>query len=66
MRTVPVDGPHGIRYGGGVIQVLAIVWNVGTCRCDDKGEPREGKTSIGRVPMRSTGAELLVVVLKLL
>lgn len=49
-----------------MIQILAIVRNVGTCRCDDKGEPREGKTSIGRVPMRSTGAELFVLVLRLL
>ncbi len=47
-------------------QILAIVWNVGTCRCDDKGEPREGKSGIGRVPMRSTGTELLVVALRLL
>ena len=49
-----------------MIQVLASVRNVGTCRCDVKGEPREGDTSIGRVPMRSTGAELPVVVSKLL
>lgn len=63
---MPVDGSHGIRYGGSVSQVLAKVWNVGTCRCDVKGEPREGKASIGRVPMRSTGAERLVVALRLL
>ena len=64
MWTAPVDGPHGIRYGGSVIRIWAIVWNVGTCRCNVKGELRAVKTVIGRVPMCRTGAELSVVVLK--
>ncbi len=63
---MPADGPHGIRYGGSVIRIRAIVWNVGTCRCNVKGEPRADKTVIGRVPMCSTGAELFVVVMKVL
>ena len=66
VRTAPVDGPHGIRHGGGVSQIWTIVRNVGTCRCGVKGEPRWGKTSIGRVPIRGTGTELLVVVMRLL
>lgn len=66
MWTAPVDGPHGIRYGDSVIRIWAIVWNVGTCRCNVKGEPRADKTVIGRVPMCSTGAELFVVVMKVL
>jgi hypothetical protein len=34
---MPADGPHGIRYGGSVIRIWAIVWNVGICRCNAKG-----------------------------
>jgi hypothetical protein len=35
---VPVDGPDGIRHGGGVTSMQALVWNAGTCRPDAKGE----------------------------
>jgi len=37
-RGVPVDGPGGIRHEGGVTSMQAVVWNVGTCRPDAKGE----------------------------
>jgi len=33
----------GIRHEGGVNLIQAFVWNVGTCRCDDKGEMQEPK-----------------------
>ena len=34
----PVYCPSGIRHGEGVNLAQAFVWNVGTCRLDDKGE----------------------------
>jgi hypothetical protein len=34
----PTSGPDGIRYGGGVTMHRALVWNMGTCRRDAKGE----------------------------
>ncbi|MFT5115871.1 MAG: hypothetical protein ACI8P9_005226 [Parasphingorhabdus sp.] len=49
-----------------MIRIWANVRNVGTCRCNVKGEPRADNTVIGRVPKCSTGAELFVVVLKVL
>lgn len=30
----------GIRHGGGESMILALVWNVGTCRSDVKGDIR--------------------------
>jgi hypothetical protein len=41
---VPVDGPVGIRHGGGESANRALVWNVGTCHSDVKGEIQGGKT----------------------
>jgi hypothetical protein len=38
----PVDGPHGVRHGGGVTLIWALVRNVGTCRSDAKGELQVG------------------------
>ncbi len=46
--------------------IQAFVRNVGTCRCDVKGKPEEEVPSRVIVPMRSTGAEQLVVVKKAL
>lgn len=60
----PVSCPGGGRHEGGASPVLALVWNVGTCRSDVKGEPASGSTTRGRVPMRSGGAERRVVVMK--
>ena len=34
----PVACVGGIRHKGGVTLDQALVWNVGTCRLDDKGE----------------------------
>jgi len=43
---IPVYRPFGVRHEGGVTLAQALVWNVGTCRPDVKGEaqvaaPRE-------------------------
>ncbi|SDR64233.1 hypothetical protein SAMN05519103_09559 [Rhizobiales bacterium GAS113] len=35
-------GPSGIRLGGGVNPDQALLWNVGTCRPDVKGEAQAG------------------------
>ena len=54
----------GVRHRSGVNLMQALVWNVGTCRSDGKGETQIGGPTRVRVPMRSTGADQLVVVLK--
>ena len=56
----------GIRHKGSANLIQALVWNVGTCRSDDKGEIQVEETTRMRVPMRGTGADQLVVVLKFL
>ena len=47
---------------------MTLFWassgNVGTCRADGKGDVQVGGTTRVRVPMRRTGAEQLVVVMK--
>ncbi len=45
---------------------LASVRNVGTCRSDVKGEAQVVTPLGARVPMRSTGAEQPVLVMKVL
>jgi hypothetical protein len=35
-------GPRGIRLGGGVNSDQALLWNVGTCRPDVKGDVQAG------------------------
>ena len=40
----------GVRHRSGVTLIQALVWNVGTCRSDDKGEaqmrgPHEGEST---------------------
>jgi hypothetical protein len=37
-RGEPVDFPSGGRHEGGVSPAQALVWNLGTCRLDEKGE----------------------------
>ena len=37
-RGQPVFCLGGVRYEGGVSMIQALVWNVGTCRLDVKGE----------------------------
>jgi len=55
---------NGVRHKDGVTLTQALVWNVGTCRSDGKGETRVEEPTRVRVPMRSTGADQLVLVLK--
>ena len=38
VQMVPAYRLNGIRYGGGVNLIPALVGNVGTCRSDGKGE----------------------------
>ena len=60
----PVYCLGGVRHAGGMNLSLALVWNVGTCRPDAKGEIQVEETTRMRVPMRGTGADQLVVVVK--
>jgi len=76
----PAGCPGGARCGGGVSLAQALVWNSGTCRADSdgqskgvlmapwsqEGEPRGPMVWRGRVPMRRTGADRLVVATKVL
>lgn len=38
VRREPAAWPDGTRHRGGVTLDQALVWNVGTCRPDAKGE----------------------------
>ena len=58
-----VSCPGGGRHEGGASPDQALVRNVGTYRSDAKGEPASGRTTRGRVPMRSGGADRRVVVM---
>jgi hypothetical protein len=62
----PGGCPSGIRHIGGAKPDQALVWNVRTCRPDEKGEVQAAETARTRVPMRGTGAERFVVGLKVL
>ncbi len=37
-RGMPADCPSGDRHEDGVSPAQALVWNVGTCRLDAKGD----------------------------
>jgi hypothetical protein len=78
-RELPVCGSGGARCIGGVSSSQALAWNRRTCRPDSddrmrvkfarwsrEGEPQAADTASGRVPMRGTGADRLVVVMKAL
>ena len=54
----------GVRHKDGVTLIQALVWNVGTCRSDDKGETQVEEPTRVRVPMRGTGADQPVLVKK--
>src|SRR5499426_3078248 len=41
-QTLPADGLSGVRHEGGVTPAQALIRNVGTCRCDAKGEVQAG------------------------
>ena len=73
----PACGPGGARCIGGVSSSQALVWNRRTCRPDSagrewvilacrsrEGEPQAVNAVSGRVPMRGTGADRLVVAMK--
>ncbi len=38
----PVYWPGGVRHEGGVTWTQALVWNLGTCRPDGKGDIQVG------------------------
>jgi len=61
---VPADWLDGVRCRGGVTRYQALLGNVGTCRLDAKGEVQVVNATRASVPMPSTGAEQLVVVMK--
>ena len=72
--------PGGVRCIGGVSSLQALTWNRRTCRLDTddqwtgrgwsrgsrEGGPQVAETARGRVPMRDTGADRLVVAMKAL
>ena len=62
----PVYCLSDIRHKGSANLIQALVWNVGTCRPDAKGEIQVEETTRMRVPMRDTGADHPVLVLKFL
>ena len=72
VEGVPVYCLDGVRHEGGVSPVQAPVWNVRTCRLDMPvgfgqlvtGEPQAAGTVRGRVPVRGTGADRLVVAVR--
>ncbi len=61
---MPVDWLGGVRCRGGVTLFQALLGNVGTGRADAKGEIQVVSTTRMSVPMRRTGADQLVVVMK--
>ena len=63
---MPADWLDGVRCIGGVTLFQAHLGNVGTCRLDAKGEVQVINVTRASVPMPDTGAEQLVVVMKLL
>ena len=79
-REQPARGPGGARCIGGVSSSQALAWNRRTCRPDSdgqlkwvqvapwsqEGDPQAANTASGRVPMRGTGTDRLVVAMKAL
>ena len=69
VEGVPVYCLGGVRHEGGVSPVQALVWNVRTCRLAEptdvfwlvQGGLQAAGTVRGRVPVRGTGADRLVV-----
>ncbi len=58
--------PGGNRHKEGMTLIQAFVWNLRTCRSDVKRESQAEAPWSERVSMRSTGAESLVVAMKVL
>ena len=63
---MPVYCLGDIRHKGSANLIQALVWNVGTCRSDVKGEIQVEETTRMKVPMLGTGADHPVLVLKFL
>ena len=61
---VPADGPTGVRHEGGVTLRQAPIRNTGTPM--SRENPKRSVAVRVRVPMRGTGAEALVVGMKVL
>jgi hypothetical protein len=75
VRERPACCPGGARCIGGMSSSQALAWNRRTCRPDSggqvrgvqvahwsqEGDPQAANTVSGRVPMRGTGADRLVV-----
>jgi hypothetical protein len=47
VRGIPVYCPYGVRHGGGVTLLWALVRNAGTCRSAAKGEAQVGGSHKG-------------------
>ena len=60
----PVDCLSGVRHKDGVTLIQALVWNVGTCRPDAKGEAQRRGPHKGESTDADTGADQSVVVRK--
>ena len=54
VRTVPADGPHGVRHRGSVILFWALSWNCGNLRwqCQGKGTSVKHEADNTDVPSR--------------
>jgi len=63
-RREPAYWPGGNRCGGGVIPMAGSCAEHGNLRRDAKGDPDDGGPVEGRVPMRDTGADGFVVVMR--
>ncbi len=61
---MPADWLDGVRCADGVTLCQALLGNVGTGRGDVKGEVQVVSATRARVPMRRTGAEQPVLVMK--
>ena len=61
---IPVYCPDGGRHKGGASLVQAFMQNVGTWHSDAKGDVQGAGTPRARVPMRSAGADCLVVAMR--
>ncbi len=61
---VPVYCPSGGRCTGGMSSVTGFYREHGNLSSRCKGRSSSGRTTRGRVPMRGTGADQLVVVMK--
>jgi len=66
VQSKPVYCLDDIRHKGSANRIQALVWNVGTCLPDAKGEIQVEETTRMRVPMPGTGTDQLVVVRKFL